>query len=91
MFDELTADMKGIYLVTTQGSKHIWNLDEMKYMRMPGEASKSIGFSDSFNHAWQEITSVEAWPVVGKCFFTRVASSTNWHRSSTIVSIERIE
>ena len=55
--------MGGRWLVTTQGSTHLWDLDAMTYSRRPGPNSLSGGF------AWDQqampITKVLRWPAVG--------------------------
>ena len=89
--DELTEDMTGKYLVTTQGSTHLWDLDARHYVRNPGPESLSIGFADHHNNRPLQWTKVERWPVVGDTFLTILHGDMPWHRSSTIRSIEKVE
>lgn len=37
--DKLDETMTGTYLIETQGSKHLWNLDEGWYIRNPGRVA----------------------------------------------------
>jgi len=37
--DALSPESTGRWLITTQGSQHIWDLDAMTYWRLPGNAS----------------------------------------------------
>ena len=89
--NELTEEMTGSYLVTTQGSTHLWNLDEKYYVRNPGPLSKSRGIPGYFNGReirWVEVT---RWPKVNDVFFTILNGDVPWHQSSTIKSIERVD
>lgn len=91
---ELTAGMGGTWLVTTQGSEHVWNLDDMTYMRIPGVHSLAGAFShDGEAHP---ITRIGRYPRVGDVSVVWFDDPDNpltrelFRQSSTIVSIERI-
>jgi hypothetical protein len=81
---------KGRYLVTTQGSQHIWDLDVMTYQRLPGSSSAAFAHDTSE----LQITSVERWPEVGRTslvWFDDPAHPQlleHWRQSSTIATIE---
>lgn len=62
--EELTAEHTGRWLVTTQGSRHVWDLDEMTYMRLPTEASKSGAMPHDGRPV--RIDRVVWWPKVGE-------------------------
>lgn len=59
----LRSGMGGRWLVTTQGSTHVWDLDAMTYERRPGPNSKSGDFA--YDGIANSITRVERWPTVG--------------------------
>ena len=90
--DELTPDMKGKWLVTTQGSTHIWDLDDMTYKRQPGKSSPQ--FSEDMQIV--KLTRVEIWPKVGfrsMLFYDDPDDPQHveqWRISSRIESIVRI-
>lgn len=90
---ELTPDMKGSWLVTTQGSKHIWNLDEMTYCRLHSTNLNAMDYDNTV----VRITRVEKWPAVGSSsliFYDDLLNPVfkeQWRICSTIVSIEKIE
>jgi hypothetical protein len=42
--NKLEPETGGRWLVTTQRSQHLWDLDEMTYTRLPGDGSQSFGF-----------------------------------------------
>ena len=61
--DELAGGMRGTWVVASQGSTHLWDLDALTYMRRPGPASPSGAFDyDGIAH---RITGVTRWPRVG--------------------------
>ncbi|MFS3128098.1 hypothetical protein ACLM5J_06810 [Nocardioides sp. Bht2] len=64
---QLKPGMRGVWLVETQGSSHIWDLDNMTYTRRPGPSSHAGGMR--FDGNAMPITRVEAWPKVGESFF----------------------
>jgi hypothetical protein len=55
--------MGGVWLVVTQGSCHIWDLDSGTYTRIPSADSGSGAFK--FDRQAMTITAVERWPQVG--------------------------
>jgi len=60
----LTPDLGGRWLVTTQGSTHVWDLDAMTYERRPGPESPAGAMAyDGIPH---RITRVERWPEVDR-------------------------
>ncbi len=81
---------KGRYRVTTQGSQHIWDLDEMTYQRLPGKSSAMFEHDAAVLH----IGDVQRWPAVGRTSFVWFDDPAHpqllehWRQSSTIVSIE---
>lgn len=91
--DALSPDDTGRWLVTTQGSRHIWDLDQRTYQRLPGEGRSSFAHDGGI----MTLTRVERWPAVGNTSFIWFDDPTephmieHWRQSSTIVSIERLE
>lgn len=92
--DALTPEMNGSWMVKTQGSQHVWNLDQLTYTRIPGPHSRSGGFA--FDHRPMAITRVERWPRVGSTSLlwyndpTGPDHAEHWRQSSKIVSITEI-
>ncbi len=92
--DELTPDMRR-WLVTSQGSTHLWDLDAFTYERRPGPHSPS----GSFDHDEQphRITRVHSWPKVGGQSFVFYDDLHNpweveqFRHSSVITRIERLD
>ena len=90
----LAPGMGGCWLVETQGSTHVWDLDAMTYTRMPGPRSRSGSFD--YDNQPMPITHVERWPHVGSTslvFFddpNEPDRAEHWRRSSHIVSITEI-
>ena len=90
----LTPGMTGRWLVTTQGSRHIWDLDAMTHTRLPGASSPSGSFR--FDGRPVPISHVENWPAVGcrsLIWFDDPTDPDLWiHRrlSSMIASIQHI-
>lgn len=90
----LTPEMSGTWLVKTQGSEHLWDLDRMTYTRIPGSRSLSGAFT--FDHRAVLITRVERWPQVGSTSLlwfddpSNGEQAENWRQSSRIVSITKI-
>ena len=58
---QLGPDSTGRWLVTTQRSTHVWDLDAGTYMRQPGDGSERFGLEGQP----MKITRVERWPAVG--------------------------
>lgn len=92
--DELTADMRGVWTVTTQGSQHIWDMDAGTYLRSPGKESLSGSFN--YDNVAHKITRVDIYPKVDGFFrvwFDDLVSPLTreqWRQSSTIVRIARV-
>lgn len=90
--DRLAPDLGGRWLVTTQGSEHVWDLDAMTYQRLPG-----LG-RGQFDHdrTVVAIGRVEVWPAVGSCsllFYDdpdRPCTHEQWRMSSLIRRICRL-
>lgn len=93
--DQLTADMKGRWIVQTQGSQHIWDLDAMTYKRLPGTRSQSGDFP--FDRTPMTLTRVERWPRVGDTSLVWYDDPTDgertqhWRQSSGIISISELQ
>ena len=91
--DALSPESTGRWLVTTQGSQHIWDLDAMTYRRLPGDASGMFSHDDRV----VRITRVERWPAVGGTSFLwfddpeHPAFVEHWRQSSRIEKIERLD
>lgn len=89
--DALEPGMGGLWLVTTQGSEHIWDLDKMTYRRIPGAAQFA---GDDETHA---VTRVSLWPRVGQVFLVWYDDPEDpsrldqFRRSSIVRTIERLE
>lgn len=92
--DELTEGMGGKWLVTTQGSSHEWDLDNMTYKRIPGPESRAGAMSQDGDV--MRITRVDRYPKVGNVSFVWYDDPSDfviehWRQSSTIVSIVKME
>lgn len=92
--EELHPRMGGRWLVTSQGSTHVWDLDAWTYERRPGPDSPSGPMLyDNLRH---RISRVVWWPVVGGQSFLYYDDPANpwereqFRRSSVITSIERL-
>jgi hypothetical protein len=48
--DALHAELGGRWLVTSQGSRHIWDLDAMTYQRLPGNGPKQFDYDGEVHH-----------------------------------------
>lgn len=89
--DELTAEMEGRWLVISQGSTHLWDLDNMAYRRFPGATSASGGFPHDAEP--MPITRVDRWPAVGSTSMVwfddpaRPETREHWRQSSIIDAI----
>jgi hypothetical protein len=89
--DDLSHADTGRWLVTTHGSRHLWNLDEGTYCRLPGDGRAAF----ALDGIPVKLNRVEAWPAVGQCFLIRFDDIENpslehWRLSSTVRSIERL-
>jgi len=92
--DYLDPSSSGAWLITTMGTRHLWDLDAGLYVRMPTSASRAGEFD--YDGAWMRIRFVERWPRVGQSFFIWLDapfpdSAEYWRQSSAVVSIEPIE
>ena len=86
---ELTSDMGGVWLVTTQGSTHIWDLDNWTYTRRPGRGRGNF-VGDGVP---QRIWSVGRFPKLGESFYVELDESltqVQTRLSTEVVRIERI-
>lgn len=92
---ELTPSMRGVWLVVTQGSHHVWDLDAMTYTRIPGPASLSGPFV--MDGQPMPITRVQRWPRVGSTSLVfyddpvRPLDYEHFRKSSRIESITPID
>lgn len=86
---ELTADTGGRWLVTTQGSQHVWDLDAWTYERRPGRGrGQFVG-----DGVPQRIWCVGAFPKVGFSFYVELddtPTQVQTRLSTEVVRIERI-
>lgn len=91
--EELTPDHTGRWLVTTQGSKHVFDLTRMTYTRIPGKGRGQFIGDGEAQRIWQ----IGAWPRVGASFYVEFDDPMNpvervqTRLSSTVQSIERLE
>jgi len=89
---QLGPDSIGKWLITTQGSQHIWDLDNMTYQRLPGNGRGQFAHDNTTVH----ITRVDRWPHEGETFFIwfddpdKPELLEHWRQSSTIVRIEPV-
>ena len=72
----------GRWRIVTQGSVHIWDLDEMTWVRHQQDGLNPMEIDEEVQH----IRFVMRWPQVGSTFY--VITNGRWHQSSTIRSIE---
>lgn len=89
---EIGPTHRGRWLVTTLGSRHIWDLDAMTYQRLPGAESGRFAYDETE----LPILQVDRWPAVGRSsvvWFDDPSSRLleHWRVSSTIQRIERID
>lgn len=78
---ELTAESTGTWLVTTQGTRHLWNLDNLTYERFP--APDSLTGRMLGDCAANPILKIEAYPLVGHSFLL-------WFRCDNILVLHRM-
>ena len=91
--DELRSEIEGRWLVISQGSTHLWDLDAGTYARIPGP-----GRSGGYPHDGRPmpITRVDRWPVVGSTSLVwyddpnSPLTREHWRQSSIIASITGI-
>lgn len=62
MVTELRPGMGGRWEVTARTSRHVWDLDAMRYTRLPGPTATAMMY-DGIEVA---IGRVAVWPVVGQ-------------------------
>jgi len=92
--EELSAELAGRWLVISQGSTHLWDLDSMTYSRFPGPTS--VG-SYPYDAEPMRITRVDRWPAVGSTSMVwyddpeHPHTREHWRQSSTIVAIVRAQ
>lgn len=92
--EELHPSMGGRWLVTTQGSTHVWDLDTWTYERRPGPDSPSGPMP--YDNERHRITRVDWWPAVGGQSLLYYDDPSNpwereqFRRSSVITRIERL-
>lgn len=85
----LTPQHRGRWLVTSQGSTHVFDLDLGTYQRTPGPGRQQF----AHDQRPMELTRVERWPMVGDVFFIwlddpdQPDNLEHWRQSSTIRSI----
>lgn len=88
----LTENDRGTFVVTTQGSTHLWEItdDGVWVTRNPG-AESHWSMRDFPNGRRNRATKVVSWPEVDGMFLYFLHGDTPWTRSSRIRSIERVE
>lgn len=92
--DQLVPGMKDRWLVASQSSFHLWDLDAMTYARIPGPASQSGSFGLDLRVL--AITRVDAWPRVGSTSLVWFddpgdpGGTEQWRQSSRIISITEV-
>ncbi|MCB1257305.1 MAG: hypothetical protein KDB26_09385 [Microthrixaceae bacterium] len=84
---ELTADTGGVWLVTTQGSTHIWDLDSWTYTRRPGRGRGNF----QGDGVPQRIWSVGRFPKVGESFYVELDDTVDQVQTRLSTEVRRIE
>ena len=84
---ELTPDMGGRWLVTTQGSTHIWDLDSWTYERRPGAGRGNFGGDGVPQPIW----CVKRFPRVGESFYVELDESLTQIQFRISTEVRRIE
>ena len=92
MTQKLDADSTGKWRIVTQGSEHLWDLDERTWVRTQRSGLNRM----SYDGKVRELHQIVVWPEVDGHFLVwcrehRHAVSPTWHRSSTIKSIEKVD
>lgn len=87
--EELSAEMEGRWLVFSQGSAHLWDLDGMTYARLPGP--ESVG-SFPCDGEPMRVTRVDRWPAVGATSLAECLASPSLEirgnrNSATLVNV----
>jgi hypothetical protein len=91
--NELTSSSTGKWIVTSQGSRHIFDLDNFTYKRIPGDLSQNF----SYDSEEVKLSSIKVYPKVSSSFYIFFDdldfpdSLEHWRISSTIVSIDKYE
>ncbi|NYF99679.1 hypothetical protein [Janibacter cremeus] len=71
--ERLGPEMTGRWRVVTQRAVHLWDLDRMAYVRLPGFESDAFDWDGT-----QELlVEVREWPVVDKTFYVYIAPPEN--------------
>lgn len=91
--EELTPESRGRWLVTTQGSTHLWDLDHMTWARFPGPRSLAGAFLADAEDL--PIRKIGRYPKIGDTSLVYCDSPANpklchWRQSSMIAKIERL-
>jgi hypothetical protein len=87
---QIAAKAKGKYRITTQGSTHLWDMDEMTWVREQQDGLNVMG------HDYQKVFIVHVirMPAVNGTFeinwVDSPAGEWMWHRSSLIKKIEEV-
>ena len=92
---ELKPGIGGRWLLTTAGETHLFDLDEMTWLRVkvpgsPGDTAPPDGVP-------QRIIAMDVWPKVSGRFLLAVEDPTyrlypeRWHRCADIITIEQIQ
>jgi hypothetical protein len=92
--EELTEESRGKWLVTTQGSTHVWDVNGMLYTRLPGEHSLAGGFA--LDGEAMPISRVGRYPKVGETSLVFYDDPSDprrehWRQFSQIKRIKRID
>lgn len=88
----ITPNDRGVFLVTTQGSEHLWEIEDDGSVFVTRESQRVNPYGlNMINGRRNVVTSVEAWPMLGGTFLYCMSGDIPWTRSSTIRNIERIE
>lgn len=96
--DRLTEEDRGVFIVRTQGSAHIWDIGEHPrkgtvHVTVTRYSSRRNPFGVDALTGRPYTATVQTWPEVGSCFLNTInggAGDIPWTRSSRIASIERL-
>ncbi|MFY0409020.1 hypothetical protein [Solicola sp. PLA-1-18] len=93
--DRLGPDDTGVWLISTVGAQHVWDLDRRLFTRFP-RLTSSAGRMP-YDGTAQRITRVQTYPCIGSRLFiwfdepsAGPALSEHYRISSTIVTIRRL-
>jgi hypothetical protein len=84
---ELTAEMGGRWLVATQGSTHVWDLDAWTYERRPGKGRGNF----QGDGVPQPIWCVKRFPKVGESFYVELDDTVDQVQTRLSTEVRRIE